>query len=103
MIRRAPRATRTDTLCPYTTLFRSTKAETEKLRSDIAALKSDVANLTETLSALASDLGQEGVEAMRRASRTTQAQTSEEHTSELQSLMRISYAVFCLNKKRRIA
>src|SRR3546814_16206261 len=73
MIRRPPRSTRTDTLFPYTTLFRSL------LR---AAEKSCPADFPEAHGASA--------ELKRR---------SEEHTSELQSLMRISYAVFCLKKK----
>src|SRR3546814_3181471 len=72
MIRRPPRSTRTDTLFPYTTLFRSQGMETDNTRD----LKSAV---RKTLDA-------RGVR-------------SEEHTSELQSLMRISYAVFCLKKK----
>src|SRR3546814_4515920 len=72
MIRRPPRSTRTDTLFPYTTLFRSPEER-------ILAGK----GLTRTTA---------------RASSATSR--SEEHTSELQSLMRISYAVFCLKKKR---
>src|SRR3546814_12320896 len=69
MIRRPPRSTRTDTLFPYTTLFRSWK--------DRACPKSST-----------------------RWWRRTKPPRSEEHTSELQSLMRISYAVFCLKKKK---
>src|SRR3546814_1922052 len=76
MIRRPPRSTRTDTLFPYTTLFRSGPAE---CRSDLPALR---------LRAPA-----------RPAPRCRDRGRSEEHTSELQSLMRISYAVFCLKKK----
>src|SRR3546814_12964836 len=77
MIRRPPRSTRTDTLFPYTTLFRSHGAET------IAAASG---GLTMSKSSRMADLL-----AITR---------SEEHTSELQSLMRISYAVFCLKKKK---
>src|SRR3546814_4917048 len=73
MIRRPPRSTRTDTLFPYTTLFRS------RLCSSRFWL--------ETL------VTQQRVQPDQPAAR------SEEHTSELQSLMRISYAVFCLKKK----
>src|SRR3546814_3488019 len=81
MIRRPPRSTRTDTLFPYTTLFRSTGA-------GIAATGHGGRQRT---ARHASPLrGRPGAE---RAAR------SEEHTSELQSLMRISYAVFCLKKK----
>src|SRR3546814_18110810 len=74
MRRRPPRSTRTDTLCPYTKLFRSCGAG-DGQRAAAAA---------------------DGGEA---ALRSFPALRSEEHTSELQSLMRISYAVFCLTKK----
>src|SRR3546814_1036537 len=76
MIRRPPRSTRTDTLFPYTTLFRSL------FRSHRA--KSRCRGATHN----------------RRVSRLRSTR-SEEHTSELQSLMRISYAVFCLKKKNK--
>src|SRR3546814_7989806 len=72
MIRRPPRSTRTDTLFPYTTLFRSQQDE--------------------------DDAGQQQDEGVGRA--LLPVERSEEHTSELQSLMRISYAVFCLKKKK---
>src|SRR3546814_6855291 len=93
MIRRPPSSTRTDTLFPYTTLFRSESATEEPGRWEPRAPRN------------------------RRApppgwARRTTAWTptaspgcrhrSEEHTSELQSLMRTSYAVFCLKKKRKI-
>src|SRR3546814_10765070 len=76
MIRRPPRSTRTDTLFPYTTLFRSIR----KLDSTITEAESE--SLAMPLIAIA---------AIAAGGRR-----SEEHTSELQSLMRISYAVFCL-------
>src|SRR3546814_9846498 len=82
MIRRPPRSTRTDTLFPYTTLFRSRCPEPTPRRSSAAPPAPAV-------------LG-------RHRSRPRSARCagrSEEHTSELQSLMRISYAVFCLKKK----
>src|SRR3546814_11156661 len=82
MIRRPPRSTRTDTLFPYTTLFRSAHPDRDDGR-EVAA---------RDLQGLA-----------RRAARQRQEgreERSEEHTSELQSLMRISYAVFCLKKKK---
>src|SRR3546814_7579627 len=84
MIRRPPRSTRTDTLFPYTTLFRSL---------DRAAGKG--------LGGQLADDGQHfGIPAVEpRGAR--QDHRSEEHTSELQSLMRISYAVFCLKKKNK--
>src|SRR3546814_8615305 len=77
MIRRPPRSTRTDTLFPYTTLFRSRPFEHPRL------------DLVERQILRGQDAR------LRPAAR----QRSEEHTSELQSLMRISYAVFCLKKK----
>src|SRR3546814_2081368 len=83
MIRRPPRSTRTDTLFPYTTLFRSRAAFRERggARSLDAAGRPDP----------------------RREHRALARgpYRSEEHTSELQSLMRISYAVFCLKKKKK--
>src|SRR3546814_10321076 len=77
MMRRPPRSTRTDTLFPYTTLFRS-------------ANKPNHVTASKPLKPLDS------------ASVGTSGRRSEEHTSELQSLMRISYDVFCLKKKRKI-
>src|SRR3546814_7234267 len=82
MIRRPPRSTRTDTLFPYTTLFRSIGDRASDRRIDIPF-------------GHAIDESQRAVD--RRAFFITR---SEEHTSELQSLMRISYAVFCLKKKK---
>src|SRR3546814_11800554 len=92
MIRRPPRSTRTDTLFPCTTLFRSFAAAyngpgyasnryDKKLEESYARFKAA-----------------EEAEAPT-AARTARGKRSEEHTSELQSLMRISYAVFCLKKK----
>src|SRR3546814_9055803 len=83
MIRRPPISTRTDTLFPYTTLFRSSLGLSLRPghQSDRRAHRS---------------LAQEG-----RPTRHRAIDRSEEHTSELQSLMRISYAVFCLKKKKR--
>src|SRR3546814_12122457 len=77
MIRRPPRSTRTDTLFPYTTLFRSALIGPVGGPAEIRGI--DVG-------------GQPVLEAVQLR--------SEEHTSELQSLMRISYAVFCLKKKK---
>src|SRR3546814_5291567 len=80
MLRRPPRSTRTDTLFPYTTLFRSRRScpgtGTSPRRRPRCSCR------------------------RRTAARTGSAPRSEEHTSELQSLMRISYAVFCLKKKK---
>src|SRR3546814_16140546 len=83
MIRRPPRSTRTDTLFPFTTLFRSSFFPTVQ---DIA--DNGMVLRTGILQLQADPHGQI-------------ADRSEEHTSELQSLMRISYAVFCLKKKKR--
>src|SRR3546814_5386579 len=92
MIRRPPRSTRTDTLLPYTTLFRSDLLRVAPTRTQPGAivdrLEPGVDRLTAGVDALLS-------ESVRRQWR------SEEHTSELQSLMRISYAVFCLKKKKK--
>src|SRR3546814_7128939 len=94
MIRRPPRSTRTDTLFPYTTLFRSVLVE-----AGLATHLAQRHDLDEgQVEALLAGPGDHAVElvvvhALQRHGR------SEEHTSELQSLMRISYAVFCLKKK----
>src|SRR3546814_8695631 len=99
MIRRPPRSTRTDTLFPYTTLFRSTVralkmhggvAKDALGNEDVEALKKGCANLARHIA----NIKKFGVPAVVAINR------SEEHTSELQSLMRISYAVFCLKKKK---
>src|SRR3546814_1249584 len=93
MIRRPPRSTRTDTLFPYTTLFRSAHGAAQRQRAHVQ--EADVEQI--------SDLGDDQhVDHHRPGGREigTALQRSEEHTSELQSLMRISYAVFCLKKKK---
>src|SRR3546814_4471994 len=118
MIRRPPRSTRTDTLFPYTTLFRSRPSRVAPLRPRAVIPETEVP---------AHRLGRGGKEMVavgqrqRRALGDAQEQLvhqhgrrerrlvavharvgrSEEHTSELQSLMRISYAVFCLKKKKK--
>src|SRR3546814_1944750 len=91
MIRRPPRSTRTDTLFPYTALFRSHRVGDALLElPGLAILHADRGHPVggEFVAEAHEDL-------VRRA-----AVRSEEHTSELQSLMRISYAVFCLKKKK---
>src|SRR3546814_4764441 len=99
MIRRPPRSTRTDTLFPYTTRFRSARFGEEGV--DLAMVDStnaDVAGFT----APERDIGPVIEAVMAKAPRRVVVASfsrSEEHTSELQSLMRISYAVFCLKKK----
>src|SRR3546814_18250399 len=86
MIRRPPRSTRTDTLFPYTTLFRSgagCRPGRSVYAEALPCRKPRTAWLT------------------KRGILPVSSGRSEEHTSELQSLMRISYAVFCLKKKKR--
>src|SRR3546814_1011099 len=102
MLRRPPRSTRTDTLFPYTTLFRSELVgivegapvvqrhavrigRAELAKGDAAPIPGDGAVL---------------VHPVADAARLLLQARSEEHTSELQSLMRTSYAVFCLKKKK---
>src|SRR3546814_7358986 len=104
MIRRPPRSTRTDTLFPYTTLFRSL--------SGGGARHAGRRGAGGPRTAARGDGGKREPGPARRrdhpvAARIHQARRddarSEEHTSELQSLMRISYAVFCLKKKKKDA
>src|SRR3546814_5850523 len=102
MIRRPPRSTRTDTLFPYTTLFRSTcphgrggrAGRSESCRGPIIGLEHFTSGALEGAPA--------GFLTRLLADRAARGggHRSEEHTSELQSLMRISYAVFCLKKKK---
>src|SRR3546814_10203115 len=110
MIRRPPRSTRTDTLFPYTTLFRSLvpddvvvadllQRHQHQKRIDhrvqtAAELRAERVAVVPVQAHLYVDLSEVGADAR-------DADRSEEHTSELQSLMRISYAVFCLKKKNK--
>src|SRR3546814_7186465 len=105
MIRRPPRSTRTDTLFPYTTLFRSQYEGLEALHRRFGARGFEVLGFPCNQFG-----GQEPGDAAEIASFCSltydvtfpvfaKIERSEEHTSELQSLMRISYAVFCLKKK----
>src|SRR3546814_16106559 len=94
MIRRPPRSTRTDTLFPYTTLFRSPR--NPKLRSSGGCSISTVTFAPLFRSSIGFDRFSDLFETALRSE--TGSSRSEEHTSELQSLMRISYAVFCLKK-----
>src|SRR3546814_2111122 len=93
MIRRPPRSTRTDTLFPYTTLFRSSH-----MRCKIGFRQIDGCwhHVVEHGGRIAASQHQSELTVVVRAD-----ERSEEHTSELQSLMRISYAVFCLKKKKK--
>src|SRR3546814_3038512 len=89
MIRRPPRSTRTDTLVPYTTLFRSGCPLEKSLHQQAAGFALGTKRFSLLLFLLT------------LIKRNEVAERSEEHTSELQSLMRISYAVFCLKKKTK--
>src|SRR3546814_7327635 len=98
MIRRPPRSTRTDTLFPYTTLFRSLSGAAI-LAPMQAAMAQDAAAPEAPAAQAETYPGEILVTAQRREERVQDIPVrSEEHTSELQSLMRISYAVFCLKK-----
>src|SRR3546814_5075016 len=114
MIRRHPRSTRTDTLFPYTTLFRSDRALADY--DAVLSLDPDQPMILANRAFVLGQLGrfEEAVDDLDHA--TTLAPNAaflyesraaacsrdrEEHTSELQSLMRISYAVFCLKKKNK--
>src|SRR3546814_6786153 len=99
MIRRPPRSTRTDTLFPYTTLFRSRTALEHRAVPD--CVLPDVPG--DRLAVHPTQAAGNGRWPRARKPRCAVALVrSEEHTSELQSLMRISYAVFCLKKKNII-
>src|SRR3546814_1325558 len=108
MIRRPPRSTRTDTLFPYTTLFRSRFGNSDDDARTPAAMAGferlahygRVAGAVESIVCAAVGQGHQ----MRNdivGDLLRVNERSEEHTSELQSLMRISYAVFCLKKKKK--
>src|SRR3546814_18207514 len=99
MIRRPPRSTRTDTLFPYTTLFRSADNTEGKVQEEHLVL--DQARSSRFLAGTSAVFGLRPHEAVLAAVGLGLAERSEEHTSELQSLMRISYAVFCLKKKKK--
>src|SRR3546814_6946457 len=101
MIRHPPLSTLTDTLFPYTPLFRPTRERV------LGAADGHIAHLGRRRSQIvlvpaglhADERSVERLGRRRRANTRRQRKRSEEHTSELQSLMRISYAVFCLKKK----
>src|SRR3546814_2082381 len=105
MIRRPPRSTRTDTLFPYTTLFRSWAISNSMAARTLLAAVCCLPLL---------EFGEQGLHGwtqlivypdafrVNRSHVDAAGVRSEEHTSELQSLMRISYAVFCLKKKNKI-
>src|SRR3546814_7681867 len=104
MIRRPPRSTRTDTLFPYTTLFRSHVDEQRKAAQgfdrDLRGRLATDQNLLGLECGEPADVDRGAEQPDKRVGPPDDR--SEEHTSELQSLMRISYAVFCLKKKKPI-
>src|SRR3546814_5015438 len=105
MIRRPPGSTRTDTLCPYTTLFRSAGGSTRPGRSARCPEHRRYPGRSQRRTGASVALGENVPFAVGRRDPSCalcrgRKDRSEEHTSELQSLMRISYAVFCLQKKK---
>src|SRR3546814_3461277 len=120
MIRRPPRSTRTDTLFPYTTLFRSVRLPLDEAVDDLHPGAFELVRPEQILLLVEARLQfDDGGHRFARLGRLDQRaddrrlvagaierlldrDRSEEHTSELQSLMRISYAVFCLKKKKNI-
>src|SRR3546814_5228372 len=106
MTRRPPRSTRTDPLFPYTTLVRSGQAHRAAHQREEGAFLRHARAGACHLGCHQRFGGQRAIRNRIAARKTVApraaAQRSEEHTSELQSLMRISYAVFCLKKKKKI-
>src|SRR3546814_3462291 len=103
MIRLPPRSTRTDTLCPYTTLFRAEGALLMRVETNAAhephhATQHDRTGGKAMLKRVEDGPAVVACSTCRHSSKAKEDR-SEEHTSELQSLMRISYAVFCLKKQ----
>src|SRR3546814_6102422 len=111
MIRRPPRSTRTDTLFPYTTLFRSAVHAGVDAEVAEAALVLQLGHPRQQHTGVGDQvtarldpqlvLRIDGLDRVQRLVERRDVQRSEEHTSELQSLMRSSYAVFCLKKKNK--
>src|SRR3546814_2406392 len=104
MIRRPPRSTRTYTLFPYTTLFRSQQlaagtSSAKQASGQLATGAGQVADGTQQLNDKVSPILTLLTQYLPGIQTDAKSLRSEEHTSELQSLMRISYAVFCLKKK----
>src|SRR3546814_9622620 len=117
MIRRPPRSTRTDQLFPYTTLFRALEPERARtlsaslafhpqalpgLEMELTGFRIDYTDrVVQPITNYAQVMGNPFYDQLVNYQPTAEDQRSEEHTSELQSLMRISYAVFCLKKKKK--
>src|SRR3546814_3141038 len=111
MIRPPPRSTRTDTLFPYTTLFRSARRSARDRSAPLGQGADRFSRAgNERAQLWRGSIGRLGGDGADRPARRAKCRPvvgrrrrSEEHTSELQSLMRISYAVFCLKKKKKHA
>src|SRR3546814_13148836 len=102
MIRRPPRSTRTDTLFPYTTLFRSPRTRRDRERRRSRECRPCHGKAQAAFPRSRAKPSSHYRPAGRPSLRPPKwLRRSEEHTSELQSLMRISYAVFCLKKKKK--
>src|SRR3546814_1393701 len=106
MIPRPPRSTRTDTLVPDTTLFRSVEVTQDVYLGTVVAAfvfgilaaRRAEADIDTLLAEWQKNVPEKDAFTVAALSRVVEIRRSEEHTSELQSLMRISYAVFCLKK-----
>src|SRR3546814_1841597 len=108
MIRRPPRSTRTYTLFPYTTLFRSVERQLEESTQieryeyfDQDRTFEEFKDLFQNTPQIVESVTPDILPPSFRVVPVDKSARSEEHTSELQSLMRISYAVFCLKKKKK--
>src|SRR3546814_10728774 len=107
MRRRPPRSTRTDTLLPYTTLFRSVTGGLSSPPNNVGVCDRVISRIATRMSGrdpsawILREPGIGRVTESDSCSVCCSSERSEEHTSELQSLMRISYAVFCLKKKKK--
>src|SRR3546814_16909611 len=99
MIRRPPRSTRTDTLFPYPPLCRSSGV---RIHADRGRWGGETGDLQGKIGRGHQKLRHAPRHPAAKGAGVTWSMRSEEHTSELQSLMRISYAVFCLKKKKKI-
>src|SRR3546814_7349311 len=101
MIRLPPRSTRTDTLLPYTTLFRSAAAVERVEQQQVVAARIRVGGRLAVVHLFRSQPGQVPAPGVGLQQDVVAPHRSEEHTSELQSLMRTSYLVFCLKTKTK--
>src|SRR3546814_4067485 len=102
MIRRPPRSTRTDTLFPYTTLFRSRFIFRRAARVSTSRTRIAARAAGNRLRLYCTFVAHPDISRRLSTGGRHESLRSEEHTSELQSLMRNSYAVFCLKKKRTV-